>query len=81
MYHHHNKCKESTPLTAYYRNSHLFAINAKDVTDALHHAMTPNYHQTGITADEVIARSLRAGGASVILCGNIDMDHIHMIGS
>jgi hypothetical protein len=42
--------------------------------------MTVNFHRTGITADEVSARSLRAGGAMDLLCGKVDMNFIQILG-
>jgi hypothetical protein len=55
-------------------------IKAVDVKAVIRNAMTLNYHRTGIAADEVSARSLRSGGAMALLCGQIDPDHIHILG-
>jgi hypothetical protein len=41
--------------------------------------MTMNLHRTGIEADEVSARSLRAGGAMALLSVQVDMDHIRIL--
>jgi hypothetical protein len=48
--------------------------------DVLQQARTLNYHITGIAADEVSARSLRAGGDIYLLCDQVNMDHIQMLG-
>jgi hypothetical protein len=42
--------------------------------------MTANFHRTGISVDEVSANSLSAGGAIALLCGNVDMNLIHILG-
>jgi hypothetical protein len=42
--------------------------------------MTVNFRCTGIAADEVSARSLRAGGAMALLCGKADMNLIQILG-
>lgn len=72
----HNK-----PLASYYntRNRRV-AITAKDVTEQLRAAATANFHLTGIPADSISARSLRAGGAMALLCGNVDFNVIKMLG-
>jgi hypothetical protein len=78
--HRNNKCKASTPLASYYRAGKRVAIRAVDAMAVLRNAMTLNYHKTGIAADEVSARSLCAGGAMALICGQIDPDHICMLG-
>jgi hypothetical protein len=78
--HRNNKCKASTPLAYYYNAEKRVAIKAMDVTAVLHTATTLNHHRTGIAADDVSARSLRAMGAMALLCGQIDFDHIRMLG-
>jgi hypothetical protein len=80
LYHRQNNCKASTPLASFYRNGRRVPIKVKDVMDVLRLAMTMNFHRTGIAADEVSARSLRAGGATALLSGQVDMDHIRMLG-
>ena len=39
-----------------------------------------NFHVTGLAPQEISARSLRAGGAMALLCGNVDFDLIKMLG-
>jgi hypothetical protein len=80
LYHCQNKCKSSIPLASYYRNGRRVPIKVKDVTDTLRLVMTMNNHRTGIAANEVSARSIQAGGAVDLLHGQVDMDHIRMMG-
>jgi phenylpyruvate tautomerase PptA (4-oxalocrotonate tautomerase family) len=68
------------PIASLYIHNQRTAIKAKQITNALQHAMTANSHRTGIAVDEVITRSLRAGGAMVLLYGKVDKDLIQMPG-
>jgi hypothetical protein len=67
------------PIASLYIRNRRTAIKAKQITDALRHAMTVNFHRTGIAADEVCARSLRAGGAMALLCDKVDKGLIQML--
>jgi hypothetical protein len=42
--------------------------------------MTANVHQTRVQANEISARSLRAGGAMALLCGKVNVDLIQILG-
>jgi hypothetical protein len=75
----HN-AKSTAPIASYYKDSRRVAIKARDVTDTLRSAMTANVHRTGVHAHEISARSLRAGGAMALLCGNVDFDLIRILG-
>jgi hypothetical protein len=55
-------------------------IKAKDITNVLHHAMMINFHRTGIPASDISTRSLRASGAMGMMCGNLDLNNIQMMG-
>lgn len=55
-------------------------MTAQDVTDQIKGAATTLFHTTGINAKDLSARSLRAGGAMALLCGNVDFDVIKMLG-
>jgi hypothetical protein len=79
-YHHLHKSKPPTPISSFYRNGKRFAIKARDVTGVLRHAMTINFHRTGIPASDISALSLRAGGAMAMLVGSIDLTNIRMMG-
>jgi site-specific recombinase XerD len=48
--------------------------------DTIRHGMTVYFHRTGIAADEFSAHSLRASGATALLCGKVDMIIIHILG-
>jgi ATP-dependent helicase YprA (DUF1998 family) len=79
-YHRAKNSKQTVPIASYYRAHRRTEIKAKDITDTLRHAMTMNYHRTGIHATEVSARSLRAGGAMAMMCSKIYMNNIRMVG-
>jgi hypothetical protein len=79
--HHCSKTSRSNaPLAAYYRWARRTLIKAKYITEVLRNAMQLNVHCTGIEASEISERSLRAGGAMVLLYCGIDMNNIRMIG-
>jgi hypothetical protein len=79
-YHRSKHSKQTISIASYYRAHHRTNIRAKDITDTLRHAMTMNYHRTGINANEISARSLRAGGAMARMCRKIDLNNIRMMG-
>jgi hypothetical protein len=81
IYHRDMNTPSNKPLATYY-NAHnrRIAITSQDVTEQLRAAATANYHITGIAAADLSARSLRAGGAMALLCGNVDFDIIKMLG-
>jgi hypothetical protein len=78
-YHRAKNSKKTVPIASYYRAHRRTAIKAKYITDTLRHAMTMNYHRTGIHATEVSARSIRAGGAMAMMYSEIDMNNIRMM--
>ena len=55
-------------------------VKANDVTERTKQAAAANFNATGIKPSELSARSLRAGGAMALLCGNVDFDLIQMLG-
>jgi hypothetical protein len=75
-----NKSKLVVPIAYYYRAHLRTAIKVKYITDTPRNAITLNYHRTDIHMSEISARSLRAGGAMVMMCRKIDMNNIHMMG-
>jgi hypothetical protein len=75
---HNAKC--TVPIASLYVRNRRTAIKAQQITATVRHAMTVNFHRTGITANDVSARSLRAGGAMALLCGKVDMNLIQMLG-
>jgi hypothetical protein len=69
----------NTPLCAVWRNNRLMFITSGLITKVLQTsaAALPNL---GFPADQVTARSLRAGGAMALLCGRVDADTIKLVG-
>jgi len=82
IHHRLHKSKASTPLASFCnpRTNRRNNIKAKDVTDVLKHAAAATRSTTGIDPKDVTARSLRAGGAMALLCGNVDHNLIQMLG-
>jgi hypothetical protein len=54
-------------------------IKAKQIADTIRQAMIVNLYHTGISLDEVSARSLRAGDAMALLCGKVNNNLIQML--
>ena len=50
------------------------------VTNALRHAAQACHSTTGIDPELISARSLRPGGATALLCANVDKDAIILLG-
>ena len=74
----------ATPLHKHY-NSHpkhrqWYHIKASHITNALRHAARDIHAITGIHPNKVSARSLRPGGATALLCANVDSDAIMLLG-
>jgi ABC-type xylose transport system substrate-binding protein len=55
-------------------------VTSQHIADALRLAAIANFHLTGISPDDISARSLRAGGAMALLCARIDTDIIRLVG-
>jgi hypothetical protein len=81
-YHQLYKSKPNVPIASYYLTSRRTAIKPKDTVevDVLRQAMAANYHQMGVHASEISARSLRTGRAMAMLFGKIDINSIIMMG-
>jgi hypothetical protein len=58
----------------------FLSIAARDITAALKRAATACFDDTGIPADKVEVRSLRAGGATALLAAGVAPDRIEMMG-
>jgi hypothetical protein len=71
----------SAPLCRFFQNSVAKHVSATDIRNTLRNSLT-KAHQTalGIHPDEIEARSLRAGGATALLCANIDPNSIQLLG-
>jgi hypothetical protein len=74
-----NTAKCTVPIASLYVRSRRTAIKAQQITETIRQAMAINFHRTGIAAEEVSARSLRAGGAMALLCGKVDMNLIQIL--
>jgi hypothetical protein len=74
----------TTPLYMFY-NDHpsvndWSAIKPTFVTNAMRHAANACHTRTGIDPKLISARSLRRGGATALLCTNVDKDAIMLLG-
>lgn len=76
-----NDVSPKTPLASYYSaNNRRRAIKGQDITDTLRNAAAILRSTTGLHPKDISARSLRAGGAMALLCGNVDHNLIQMLG-
>ena len=79
------KAKPAFRLSSFFNRStnRWEHIPAKSVTNALRHAGAELNRRAGhdyIPLAELSARSLRPGGATALLCADVDSDHIKMLG-
>ena len=71
----------TTPLSTYFDNHSLpRTVEASYITNGLKHAANDLETSTGIPAACISARSLRPGGATALLCANVDSDAIILLG-
>ena len=75
----------TTPLHTYYpldrvKGPQPRSISTKDITYHLRLAADAVKHITGIPPDRIQAYSLRSGGATALLCANVDKETIQLIG-
>ena len=70
----------NVPLASYYFNNKRLRIKAVTITEHVREAARACFLTTGINADDLTARSLRAGGAMALLCGRCDTDQIKLLG-
>jgi len=80
LYHRQHNTAASKPLASYYHRNKLTPVTPTDVTERIRSSANALRHATGIDPSELSARSLRAGGAMALLCGNIDTDVIQLFG-
>jgi hypothetical protein len=77
---HHNQ-PPSTLLCRYFQNSVPNHVSSNDIRNALRKCLNDVGPDTlGIQPTEIDARSLRAGGATALLCANVDTDSIQLLG-
>jgi hypothetical protein len=74
--------KQTVLIATYYRGNQRTIVNSKvnDVPAVLRCAMKINYSKTGITAMEISAHSLLAGGTMAMIFERIDLYSIQMMG-
>ena len=71
----------TTPLASYSpRPATLAAVSPSDVTNSLRLATSLLGRQYGFTPSDVSARSLRAAGATALLCADVDPNIIQLLG-
>lgn len=75
-----NNASPATPLHTYYVNGTPRAITSADLTAALRAGATSIHQVTGIEPRRLTARSLRAGGATALMCAGVDTDIIRLMG-
>jgi hypothetical protein len=80
LLHRRHKASLATPISSLYRGNRRTLVKAKYVTEVLRYTMRVNIHPTGIESLEISTRSLRAGGAMVLLHGKVDLSNIRMMG-
>jgi hypothetical protein len=70
----------SIKLATYYNHHHVrVPIKAKQITDTLRWTAGVLQHVTGISPENISARSLRAGGAMALLVGGCDTNVIKLL--
>ena len=71
-----------TPIHQFYNTNRQkwFDTKPQFITNALRHSATALQHITGIDPSCISTRSLRPGGATALLCANIDKDAIQLLG-
>ena len=76
------KAPPDTPIFRFYHTTDKTWMSAKPqfVTNALRHAAADLESVTGVNRKLLSARSLRPGGATALLCADIEPDHISLLG-
>ena len=67
-------------LASFYHRNQRVNIRSSDLTAQLRFAARECFHATGISPKDITARSLRAGGAMALLCGEVDKNTIQLLG-
>jgi hypothetical protein len=68
------------PIASYYYNNHKRAAKAQDITSLLRQAVRRIGPDVDICENNVLSRSLHAGGAMALLCAQVDDNIIKLIG-
>ena len=71
-----------TPLASYYSdaNNRCYAVTPANITDTLRASVLALGPHLGFLPSDISARSLRAGGATALLCADVDEQKIRMLG-
>ena len=70
-----------TPLYTYRSSTGTdCAVTTGEITNRLRRAATTVQHITGIPADKITSYSLRSGGATALLCAEVDTRTIQLVG-
>jgi len=75
-----NHATPDTPIYTYYTNGLPNTITSSDITWALRRAAAACFPITGIDPSTISARSLRPGGATALLCAQVDTNVTRLIG-
>jgi hypothetical protein len=75
-----NKAKQDTPLATYYSGNRKHAVSATNISDSLKTSVRTLGPTLGLLAEDISARSLRAGGAMALLCAQVDTNIIRLLG-
>ena len=75
-----HKAPFSTPLCSYFENNIWTEITAIDITKAMRTTVLAHGSQFGLTQSDISARSMRAGGAMVLLLAGVPGDTIKLLG-
>jgi hypothetical protein len=77
----HHKQPPSTPLCRFFQDSVTKHVTPTDIRTALRRSLAAlGPAKLGIRPDELEARSLRAGGATLLLCATVDQNSIQLLG-
>ena len=79
---HQHDASPDTPIFRHY-NSHFnswYSVKPSHITNSIRHAAGSIEDTTGIPPSLLSARSLRPGGATALLCANVDKDAIALLG-
>jgi integrase len=77
IYHHQ---PPHTPLCTFFSRSTSKVVTTSDIRNTLRAEIAAMESELGIQSNEIDARSLRAGGATALLCAQIDPNAIQLLG-
>mmetsp|Transcript_20739 Transcript_20739/g.60329 ORF Transcript_20739/g.60329 Transcript_20739/m.60329 type:complete len:132 (+) Transcript_20739:903-1298(+) len=74
------RAASTTPLAAVKLGTAWKQVRSTEITSALRTAVTSLGDKVGFRAEDVSARSMRAGGAKALLLSKVDSDTIRLVG-